>query len=103
MRTELRDNPAWRTLQAACRKLKEVIQAREDWCLASYARQLEGHTRLRDMRGWRRHLKGDGGGEGAIWRDGELRASYLSMTRIATYCRAIVKCATYGNNTPPRY
>ena len=53
-----RDKPAWRSLRAACKRVKEVIQVGVDRYLDVYARELEEHTRAGDMRGWYRHLKG---------------------------------------------
>ena len=53
-----RDKPAWRSLRAACKRVKEVIQVGVDRYLDVYARELEEHTRAGDMRGWHRHLKG---------------------------------------------
>ena len=53
-----RDQPARRSLRAACKRVKEVIQVGVDRYLDVYARELEEHTRAEDMRGWYRHLQG---------------------------------------------
>ena len=49
---------AFRVLQKACRKLREIMQAIEDRYLEVYACELEEFTSAGDMRGWYRHLKG---------------------------------------------
>lgn len=59
MRTEPRDEPAWRTLRATCEKLKEVIHAGVDKYLDVYARDLE-YIVIGDM--------GDDG-KGGVWWD----------------------------------
>ena len=49
---------AFRPLQKACKKLREIIQAAEDRYLEVFACELEEFIVAGDLRGWHGHLKG---------------------------------------------
>ena len=57
-RLGLAGGSAFRALQKACRKLREVMQAAEDRHLEVYACKVEEFTLAGDIRGWYEHLKG---------------------------------------------
>ena len=54
----LAGGPAFRALQRACRKLREIIQGAEDRYLEVYACELEVFILDGDIRSWYGHLKG---------------------------------------------
>lgn len=56
-----RDVPAWRSLGAACKVVKDVIEVEVNRHIDVYAKELKVHTRVGDMSGWYRHLKGGWG------------------------------------------
>ena len=57
VRGVLAGGSAFRALQKACRKLREVVQATDDRHLDVYAGELEEFTKAGDMRGWYAHLE----------------------------------------------
>ena len=52
MRGALATGSAFRAFRKACKKLREIIQAIEDWCMEVYVCQLEEFTKAGDMKEW---------------------------------------------------
>ena len=58
MRGALAVGSAFRAFRKACKKVREIIHAVEDWYLEVYVCQLDEFLKAGDMKEWYGHLKG---------------------------------------------